>query len=210
MVRAARILPTSAMLHIICRGNNGMRVFHNRQDFTHFLGTLQRFTGKSPLFIHNYVLMHTHFHLLAWVEDTQKMAKIMKSMLLSYYHYFRKRYAYCGHLWRGRFRSIHIESEEHWLQCGRYIELNPVYAGICKKPEEYNWTSYHYYAYGKENILLRPIMKISGLNTNATGQNGQKNNQDVNERYQDFVYAGINLEYQIQKKRFEKGKFNSL
>jgi putative transposase len=197
MPRAPRRLPTSAMLHLICRGNNGLRVFRNRNDFAQFSSTLRRFTAKSELFIHHYVLMHTHFHLLAWCEDTSHVARIIKATTLSYHYYYRKKYKYKGHLWHSRYRSIVIDDDPQYLQCGRYIELNPVYARMCSLPDDYPWSSYHYYASGKSDSLLRPIIYPGGLPQHKPGER--------NAGYQEFVHAGIDLDYQRLKKQYELG-----
>jgi putative transposase len=156
---------------------------------------IRRYTWDSLFFIHHYVLMNTHVHLLAWSENTGDLARTIKAMLLSYHHYFRKRYAYKGHLWHSRYRSKVIVDENQWLQCGRYIELNPVHAGICSFPEEYLWSSYNYYANGKDDSLLRPIMHPNGVLIHSSDRE--------NVRYREFLHAGIDLDYHILKKKFE-------
>jgi putative transposase len=189
------------MLHVIGRGNDGRLVFRNRPDFRRFKDTLLRFTRGERLFIHHYALMKTHFHLLAWVEDTEKLATIMKAMLVSYNHYYRKRYGSRGHIWHSRFRSIHVEDESHWLQCGRYIELNPVYAGICGRPDEYMWSSYRFHACGAEDGLVRVKMYGDGSFVWRKGV--------LNKKYVDFVEGGIDLDYRRLKKMYEIEKFQS-
>ncbi len=176
-----------------------MRIFRNRDDFLHIYNIIRRCTRGSALYIHNYVFMNTHFHLLAWVEDTRQLESIFKSLTQSYYHYYRRRYmrrhTYRGHLWHGRYKSIVIKDDAQWLQCGRYIELNPVCARICKDPGEYRWSSYHYYAYGTKDLLLRPIMYPDGFEHRVASKE--------NFEYQEFVRGGIDFDYQQQKKIFE-------
>jgi putative transposase len=196
------MLPEAAMLHLICRGNNGMRVFRNRNDFAQFSHTLRRYTLESSLFIHHYVMMHTHVHILAWCENTDGIAQLIKAMTLSYHYYFARKYRYRGHLWHSRYRSIVIEDEAHWIQCGRYIELNPVYARMRRLPDDYPWSSYHYYAYGIGDSLMRPIMHPSGIPLHIPGK--------ANTGYQEFVHAGIDLDYQQLKKRYEAGKVQEI
>ncbi|PIR25167.1 MAG: hypothetical protein COX62_06765 [Deltaproteobacteria bacterium CG_4_10_14_0_2_um_filter_43_8] len=195
MPRKARHLSKSAMLHIIARGNNKIKIFRNRNDFSHFEWTLRRFQPEDDFFIHHYALMHTHFHLLCWLENTATLAKTMKSILISYQYYYRKKYNYTGHLFRDRYRSISIEGEEYFLQCGRYIELNPVHAGICKDPRQYPWSSYNFHAYGKENTLVKTKMYIDNSVHKREGR--------MNVDYQSFIIAGIDLDVQKLKKQFE-------
>lgn len=195
MPRKARQLAKSAMLHIIARGNNKIRIFRNRRDFSHFEWTLTRFLPENDFFIHHYVLMHTHFHFLAWLENTEQLAQIMKSILISYQYYYRKKYKYTGHLFCDRYRSILIENEEGYLQCGRYIELNPVHAGLCDDPKKYSWSSYNTHAFGKENVLVKTNMYSNVALCKMKGSE--------NEEYQDFIKAGIDLDVQKLKKQFE-------
>jgi putative transposase len=80
----------------------------------------------------------------------------MKQINLAYYHYYRKKYGYCGHLWQGRYKSVIIESDAQVLGCGKYIELNPVRAGIVVQPEQFEFSSYRYYALGQQDSLVTP------------------------------------------------------
>lgn len=104
--------------------------------------------------IYNYVIMQTHIHLLTYVRNALRLPHFFKAFQLSYFHYFKKNYAYQGHLWHGRYRSIPILEETHFLQSGRYIELNPIKAKLVIHPRLYPWSSYHFYAYGKEDPLV--------------------------------------------------------
>jgi putative transposase len=191
MPRTARTLPPSAMIHLIGRGNNKVGLFKNINDYNQFLHTLFRFLKDEPVFVHNYVLMRTHFHVLAWVEETGCLAALMKSIAVSYNHYYQKQHNYRGHLWHSRFRSIVIKGEPHWAACGRYIELNPVRAGVCDGPEEYPWSSYHYYASDKEDPLVKPIKGILGQDCQKSAYN--------RENYRDFIMAGLELNQRDMK-----------
>ena len=138
--------------------------------------------------------MHTHVHILAWIDDTKILASLMKCIGVSYNHYYRRQYDYHGHLWHGRFRTVVIENESHWAACGRYIELNAVRAKICKRPEKYIWSSYHYYAFGKEDPLLHPIKGMPGCE-NWTKDVGSS-------EYRKFVLAGIDMDQNAMKRLY--------
>lgn len=73
-----------------------------------------------------------------------------------YSAYYNKTYSHVGHIWQGRFKSFLVESESYLLECGRYIERNPVRAGMVKDPQEWPVSSYRFYAHGEENDLLTP------------------------------------------------------
>ena len=89
----------------------------------------------------------------------------MKRVKLKYFYYYRKKYTYCGHLWQGRFKSKIIDNEDYFIQCGKYIELNPIRAGIVSLPEQYKFSSYHYYAFGKEDAIItqNPLYQALGI-----------------------------------------------
>lgn len=186
MPRGPRILPKSGMFHLIARGNNNARVFCNPNDFAQFKNTLSRFIPVDICQVQHFALMHTHFHLLAWVEDTSHLATIMKSTLVSYQYYYGRKYDYRGHLWHGRYRSITISSEAQCLQCARYIELNPVYAGLCADPKDYEWTSFPHHAFGKADPL------VCLVNANPLYKGDQHKNT-ANPDWQNFVMGGIDV-----------------
>jgi len=195
MPRTARTLSPSAMFHIIGRGNNGLSLFKSDEDSIRFIDILLKHTAIANIQIHHYVIMQNHFHIMAWINDATNLASTMKAMLISYFHYYRKRYPYKGHLWHSRYMSKHIESTAYMLQCGRYIELNPVHAKICSHPREYPWSSYHHYAQGVRDPLIRPTIYPNGM---IAWKSGEENRQ-----YEDFVLAGIDLDYHQLKKEFE-------
>ena len=89
------------------------------------------------------------------------MARFMQQVNLTYSLYFKKTYGYCGHLWRDRFQSKLIEHDSYLLQCGYYIETNPVRAGIAAEPERYEFSSYRFYCYGQDDKLVtcNPLVK---------------------------------------------------
>jgi putative transposase len=75
----------------------------------------------------------------------------MRRLQQSYQFHWRRRYELVGHLWQGRFKSLPIEKEAYLLECGRYIERNPVRAGLCERPEDYPWSSASFYLAGQQD-----------------------------------------------------------
>ena len=91
----------------------------------------------------------------------------MKQLNLAYLHHHKRRYGHVGHLWQGRYKSLIISEDEYLITCGRYIELNPVKAGITEDPKEYEYSSYNVYAYGRKDEIVEynPIYLESGKTT---------------------------------------------
>lgn len=152
--RGPRILPPTGVIHLISRSNNKIHLCRDAVDLKELKARLMQFSSFWGVEIYHYSIMHTHLHLLASVKKTLLLPSFFKAFQISYFHYFKKKYEYNGHLWHGRYRSIFISKESHFLQAGRYIELNPVKAKMTTHPRNYPWTSYHFYAYGKVDPLV--------------------------------------------------------
>ncbi len=156
MPRGPRIPLNQAVGHLIFRGNNHLHICKDDEDFIALKNRLLRFLPFYKIDVYHYGFMHTHLHLLAFIHDAVALAHSVKAWQISYFHYFKKKYGYDGHLWHGRYRGIPILEEVHFLQCGRYIEINPLEAGLVKDPKDYPWTSYHFYAEGATDPLVTP------------------------------------------------------
>jgi putative transposase len=87
----------------------------------------------------------------------------MKQVNLSYFGYYKKRYGYWGHIWQGRYKSNVIDGDAYLLHCGKYIELNPVRAGIVKSPDEYVFSSYRHYSTGYGDGVISDSPAYLGL-----------------------------------------------
>jgi putative transposase len=156
MPRKAREIPTEGYLHVISRGNNKRKVFRYERDKKRYYIYLKNLKEKEKINICHYCLMSNHIHLLVEVGKKSNLSRFMKRINLKYVYYHLRKYTYCGHLWQDRFQSKIINNEPYLIQCGKYIELNPVKAGIVVSPEEYPFSSYHYYAFGQEDPLITP------------------------------------------------------
>lgn len=173
MPRQPRFLPPNNYFHIIYRSNNQISIFNSDQDFQYYLSKLTDLKKEHPFDLFHYCLMPTHIHLLLKVKKKTDFSTFSKRLNLSYSIYFHKNYNYNGLLWQGRFRSQLISNDSYFLQCGKYIELNPVKAKIAKKPKDYKWSSYNHYAYGILDNLLSEDIFYFDLGKNA--QNRQLN-----------------------------------
>jgi putative transposase len=143
-------------MHVIHRGNNRMAIFQNDEDCRMFLALVARATTHHRVDVHGYVLMTTHVHLLVTPTSACGLARAVKQFAGRYAQYYNVRYKRIGTLWNGRYGALHVDNDRYWLTCLRYIEQNPVRAGMCEKPEDYQWSSYSAHAYGEGAEWLVP------------------------------------------------------
>lgn len=156
MPRRPRLTLPNVPQHLIQRGNNRQVCFVADEDFRFYLDWLAEYAGKTGCRLHAYVLMTNHVHLLVSAERGGAPGELMKALGQRYVQYFNRTYRRSGSLWEGRFRSCLTEAEDYLLACQRYIELNPVRAGMVVHPAEYRWSSYRANAQGEADALIQP------------------------------------------------------
>jgi REP element-mobilizing transposase RayT len=144
MSRPLRIEYPGAFYHVTSRGNEQKDVFKSQKDREKFLSYLESATVRYGAVIHAYCLMGNHYHLLL-ETPSGNLAQIMRHINGAYTTYFNVRRKRAGHLFQGRYKAILVEADAYGTELSRYIHLNPIRAGIVAKPEEYKWSSYHYY-----------------------------------------------------------------
>lgn len=163
MPRSGRFMPVDAALHVMCRGNNRQIIFHHDSDKMYYWRLINELKDENRVVIFNYCIMNNHVHLIVWVASASRLSRFMKQLNLSYFSYYKKTYGYCGHIMQGRYKSNIIETSTYLLHCGKYVELNPVRAGIVGLPEEYAFSSYRYYAYGRPDAVISDNPCFFGL-----------------------------------------------
>ena len=142
MARQPRLILAEVAVHVVQRGNDRMVCFRAPGDYLVYLAELKRLSAKFDCAVHAYCLMGNHVHLLVTPGSADACGGLMKELSQGYAHYFNRKYARTGTLWEGRFRSCVAQSARYVLACYRYIELNPVRAGIVAHPGLYPWSSY--------------------------------------------------------------------
>jgi putative transposase len=140
--------------HVIQRGNNRQPVFFHEEDYRMYLACLQDAAATYNSAVHAYVLMTNHAHLLMTPRQSDSLAKVMQSIGRRYVQYINTTYQRTGTLWEGRYRASLVEAGEYLLACYRYIELNPVRAGMVQDPVEYSWSSYRRHALGQSDSVI--------------------------------------------------------
>ena len=167
MPRHPRFLPPDNYYHIMNRGNNHMPIFTCVEDYQFYLQKIIELKAEHPFELYHYCLMGTHVHLLIKVNKNSDFSNFSKRLNLSYSSYFQRNYGTLGHFWQGRFKSQLISNDAYFIQCGKYIELNPISAGMTQLPEKYPWSSYRYYALGEQNSLLTEDIFYQDLGANS-------------------------------------------
>lgn len=141
-------------MHVVQRGNNRAAVFHQARDYHDYLALLAVAARRYHTFVHAYVLMTNHVHLLLTSERTEGVSESLRYLASRFVRRINDRYGRTGRLWESRFRSSPIDSDFYCLACYRYIELNPVRAGIVRTPSEYRWSSYAVNASARTSSLV--------------------------------------------------------
>jgi len=156
MSRKPRFFLPNVPVHAIQRGNNRQAIFFDDADYKAYLNWLKVAADKYSCKIHSYILMTNHVHLLVTPETSDGLSRLFQYVGRFYVSYINKTYGRTGTLWEGRYKANIVEEARYLLNCSRYIELNPVRAGMVKSPEKYRWSSYKTNALGVEDSLLTP------------------------------------------------------
>ena len=156
MARLPRVSPPGVPQHVIQRGNNRQVCFVADADFAAYAQWLHEAACSHSVAIHAWVFMTNHVHLLATPQVTDGLSRMMQALGRRYVRYFNRAYRRTGTLWEGRFRSCLVEADDYLLTCQRYIELNPVRAGMVSHPAEYRWSSFHANGLGVSARLWTP------------------------------------------------------
>lgn len=145
------------------RGNNRQPCFFAEDDYRFYLHWLRLGAERYGCEIHAYALMTNHVHMLATPKLPNAVSRLMQSIGRRYVQYVNRTYRHSGTLWEGRFKASLVNAEEYLLLCYRYIELNPVRAGMVQDPSEYVWSSYRWHGLGEPNALIKDHALYLGL-----------------------------------------------
>ncbi len=153
MVRIARVVSLSCPFHVTHRGNHRESIFFDEEDRFRYLEILRVAAAQAGLRVWTYCLMPNHVHLIVAGERRDSMARALGAAHRRYSRSVNKRRGWTGHLWANRFYSTPLD-ERHLWSGARYVELNPVRAGIVARPEEYAWSSAPAHVFGTSDPLL--------------------------------------------------------
>jgi len=156
MSRMPRFFLPGLPLHVIQRGNNRSDTFRCSEDFDFYVACAAHASRRHDVAIHAYVLMTNHVHLLVTPSSPSSVPKMMQAIGRVYVSYFNSVHGRTGTLWEGRYKAAIVDDETYVLTCMRYIELNPVRAGLVSAPDEYRWSSYRVNAWGAHDAFVDP------------------------------------------------------
>jgi putative transposase len=163
MPRKPRLFLPGYPQHIVVRGHNRDPVMARVEDFRFMYRCLDEAMVKQSVAVHAWVLMHNHLHLLLTPPDAQSLPLAMQSVGRRYAQYFNHSYHRSGSLWEGRYKSALVDSDNYLLSCYRYIELNPVRAGLVRRPHDYPYSSFTGNALGEQDALITPHALFGNL-----------------------------------------------
>ena len=167
MARPLRIEYEGACYHVMNRGNQRARVFHSKKHYTLFFEKLACCCEQFDVGVHSYCCMPNHFHLLITPHSENGLGKLMQYVGRYYVRYFNQRYGRTGTLWDGRYRATVVDPKGYSNACARYVEENPVRAGLVKDAAAYDWSSYGAHATGHDDALVRPHSDYLALGRSA-------------------------------------------
>jgi putative transposase len=154
MPRRARMYIPGLPYHIVQRGNNREACFVEYENYQYYLELWQECASRYGVRVHAYCLMTNHIHVLATPDSKDSISRATRVIGSRYAQYFNKSNRRTGTLWEGRYKSSLVQSDRYFLTCSRYIELNPVTAGMVDRPEEYKWSSYRENAWGEAGWMV--------------------------------------------------------
>jgi putative transposase len=167
MARWPRIVAPSYPVHVTQRGHNRDVTFYDAQDFANYRNILLRAAARTSCAIHAYALMSNHIHLLLTPPSRVGLSRLMQTVGSRFVRYWNRRHQRTGTLWDGRFKSSLVDTDRYFLACSRYIDLNPVRAGIVQRAESYEWSSHRHLAHGAADGLIQTHVAYDVLGATA-------------------------------------------
>jgi putative transposase len=157
MPRGARDALGGYCYHVLNRGNGRRTVFHQEADFAAFGNLLREAGERIDVRLLAYCLLPNHFHLLVWPRRDGDLSAYMMWLTTAHVRRYHHHYHSSGHVWQGRFRSFPIQEDEHLLTVHRYIERNPVRAGLVARAQDWLWSSAARHREGRPVLAAGPV-----------------------------------------------------
>jgi len=198
MPRRARLVIPGLPVHITHRGNNRQRCFFEDCDRAFYLFHLRRLLPQAACALHAYCLMTNHVHLLLTPTAMDSCARLMRRLSQLHTQYVNRTYRRTGTLWEGRFHSSIVQSESYLLTCYRYVERNPLDAGLCERLDQYEWSSIRANVHGTFDAAITPHEEYVRLGDSA---------QSRRAAYRELLAAPLTEERRDEIERATNGNF---
>lgn len=156
MPRPRRLNLPGIPQHVVQRGNNRQACFFSDADYRLYLDLLAASCNRHECELHAYVLMTNHVHLLVTPRNPHSVSLVIRDLGRDYVRTVNGRYGRSGTMWEGRFKSSLVHEDNYCLACYRYIELNPVRAGMVRHPANYAWSSFRINAMADRGLYITP------------------------------------------------------
>lgn len=188
MARMARVVIPGIPHHITQRGNRRQKVFFHEPDFIHYKTLLAQYCRRENVDVWAYCLMPNHVHLVMVPQDKLGLRKSLSETHRRYTLHVNSREDWSGYLWQGRFASFPMD-DRYLFSAVRYIELNPVRAGLCAKPEQWKWSSARAHFTEKDDglVSVEPMLNRVFNWSNYLGESG---NEDLTDKIRQHSKTG--------------------
>ncbi len=153
MARLARVVVSGLPHHVTQRGNRRLETFFCDEDYAAYRGLVARFCRQASVAVWAYCLMPNHVHLILVPADEAGLRRALGEAHRRYTREINLRQGWRGHLWQERFHSFPMD-EGHLLAAARYVELNPVRAGLVRLAEDWPWSSARAHLAGRDDLLV--------------------------------------------------------
>lgn len=163
MARIARVVVPGVPHHVTQRGNRRQKVFFSKQDYSDYLTLVQHYCKLHKTEVWGYCLMPNHVHLAMIPISEDGLRKTLAEAHRRYTRMIHFRYNWRGYLWQGRFASFPMD-ENHLLAAIKYIELNPVRAGLCTNASDWPWSSANAHINGIDDQLVKVSPMLERVN----------------------------------------------
>ncbi len=156
MPRAPHLLEENQYYHVLIKGMQPL--FQSSEDYQQYIQLFKichKHHGREFSLIH-FCLLPNQIHLLIHLIDRASFSQFIRVQNQRYFYYYQRKYTFKGHLFSGRYQTLPINGEDQLLECGRYIERQPVQRGLADAPAQYPWSSYAYYAGADCPLVIEP------------------------------------------------------
>lgn len=156
MPRTARSTKAGVVYHVLNRGNGRMRLFHKAGDYAAFERVLAEGLERYPVELFTYCLMPNHWHLVVRPNADEALGRLMGWVGVTHVRRHHEHYHTRGegHLYQGRFKSFPVAEDDYFLKLCRYVEGNPLRAGLVKRAEHWQWSSLWQWLHGSGELPL--------------------------------------------------------